>query len=542
AQYQYIPALALAKKDELNLRLNNPPSFRNPKSVLVIGLPPVRAAILPPLRAVDAKQVLCADKLGLVLPAEGAPLVFGTELGHSFVLHVENKSGTAIDLPARAEAGRGGFLVTTQSLPAPAWDEDFTGVLRGFWGFTSFDGPRFRLRASRPGHWVVAPKEADGLVVGRENKVHLQSAATSCVSDVLRNDESGKAVPLEWKSSKADELEVTLPLENANPGSLKLRVKKFGTREPDEVSLRTYVEAGRLDSFSIYAGDLEGVLKGTHLDQVMSLVLNGVTFAPSNLTRGNERDELKVVAHDNGGSTKLTAGQSGTVHVTLKDSRTFDLNTVVQAARPKLNLLSKGVQTEEPDVKIHVANPDELPQNARLNFFLKAQVPESFSPREKIEVATANESFRTVLTVKDGSLTLQDAKTVFAVLDPVKQLGPSAFGALKFRPLMEDGVQGDWQPLVNLVRVPELREIRCAPSAEPAQTALTQCVLRGDKLFLIDAVSADPDFSKSVKVPDGFADATLNIPPPKENVLYLRLRDDPGTVDTAVVPILAAQP
>src|SRR5581483_5646450 len=53
AQYQYIPALALPKKDELNLRLNNPPSFRNPKSVLVIGLPPIRTAPPPPLRAVD---------------------------------------------------------------------------------------------------------------------------------------------------------------------------------------------------------------------------------------------------------------------------------------------------------------------------------------------------------------------------------------------------------------------------------------------------------------------------------------------------------
>ncbi len=39
AAYQYIPALALPKGSELNLKLNNPPSFRNPKSVLVVGLP-----------------------------------------------------------------------------------------------------------------------------------------------------------------------------------------------------------------------------------------------------------------------------------------------------------------------------------------------------------------------------------------------------------------------------------------------------------------------------------------------------------------------
>ncbi len=68
AQYQYIPALALPKENELNLRLNNPPSFRNPKSVLVIGLPPVRAVAPPPLRAVDSAQVLCAGKPALFFP------------------------------------------------------------------------------------------------------------------------------------------------------------------------------------------------------------------------------------------------------------------------------------------------------------------------------------------------------------------------------------------------------------------------------------------------------------------------------------------
>src|SRR6267154_129447 len=52
-QYQYIPALALPKQEQLSLRLNNPPSFRNPRSVQVIGLPRVRPALPPPLRATD---------------------------------------------------------------------------------------------------------------------------------------------------------------------------------------------------------------------------------------------------------------------------------------------------------------------------------------------------------------------------------------------------------------------------------------------------------------------------------------------------------
>ncbi len=42
AQYQYIPAISFPQDDELNLRLNTPPSFHNPKSVIVIGLPSVQ--------------------------------------------------------------------------------------------------------------------------------------------------------------------------------------------------------------------------------------------------------------------------------------------------------------------------------------------------------------------------------------------------------------------------------------------------------------------------------------------------------------------
>jgi hypothetical protein len=41
AEYQYIPALALTKDDQVDLKLNNPPSFSKPKSVIVMSLPAV---------------------------------------------------------------------------------------------------------------------------------------------------------------------------------------------------------------------------------------------------------------------------------------------------------------------------------------------------------------------------------------------------------------------------------------------------------------------------------------------------------------------
>ena len=68
--YQYIPALALPQQEQLNLRLNNPPSFRKPKSVIVVGLPAVEAAQLPPLRPVHPGEIYCLQKPSLVLPEQ----------------------------------------------------------------------------------------------------------------------------------------------------------------------------------------------------------------------------------------------------------------------------------------------------------------------------------------------------------------------------------------------------------------------------------------------------------------------------------------
>ena len=117
-EFQYIPALALAKDDVLELKLNNPPSFRKPKSVLVVGLPAVEAAQFPPLRAVNSKQVLCLDKPGLVLPVVGAPLVFSTQYAHDLVLRVKEKSGLSTGSAGPADATRGGVAIDTHALNA----------------------------------------------------------------------------------------------------------------------------------------------------------------------------------------------------------------------------------------------------------------------------------------------------------------------------------------------------------------------------------------------------------------------------------------
>ena len=79
------------------------------------------------------------------------------------------------------------------------------------------------------------------------------------------------------------------------------------------------------------------------------------------------------------------------------------------------------------------------------------------------------------------------------------------------------------------------------PEVGKASAPEQECTLSGDKLFLIDAVSSDPDFASSITVPDGFVEASLVIPAPKGKTLYLKLRDDPTTVDTAVLPVTEEQ-
>ena len=434
AQYQYIPALALPKGDKLNLRLNNPPSFRNPKSVMVVGLPPVGASPLPPLRPVDPHQAFCAGRPDLVLPIDGAPLVFASELAHDFKLHLQTKgSGSpGIDLPAKVDPTRGGIVVDTRSIQPDTLDDDLTGTLHGFWGFQPLEGPSFRLRsAQQRGRWIVPSKDASALIVGRLDTLNLQSSQAACVENVSIRTAQGTRLDASWKQEKPDELQVGIPLENSTPGSVYVLIKKFGNPNVDEVTIHTYAEAGSLESLRLHAGDSDGILKGTRLDQVKDVELKGLHFAPGTLSRAHQKDELTLVTKD--AASTLTAGETIEAQVTLKDGRILKLSTTIDQPRPSVKLISKSVQVDPTSATaiIKLGGADELPQEGRLSFFLKAQVPENFSPTEKVEVATLDESFHVLLTVADGNLTMQDTKTELAVLDPMRHLGPSAFGPLK---------------------------------------------------------------------------------------------------------------
>lgn len=530
AQYVYIPSLALPKKEQMNLKLNNPPSFRKPMSVIVVGLPSVEAAQLPPLRAVNADSVFCLQKSSLVLPVEGAPLIFSSDIGHDLALYVPGKDGKDIKLPAKADPSSGGLLIDTHIAEGLSLDGQVTGTIRGAWGFEKYEGPNFRLRTSRSAPWTLATTDQSALIVGREDTLHLQSDSAVCVDDIKIRDAQGKEIKTTWKLTKPDEIEVKVALKDQSAGAMRAQFRQYGLAKADDVSLQAYSEAAHLDGFTINAGDKQGVLKGTRLDEVDHFELNGVHFVPAKLTRSNEKDELHLASQAN--TDGLKPDQTVVAKVALKDGRVLDLPTKVEPARPKLTLVSKNIQPGDTPTAITLGSQNELSLDGQISFLLKSEVPSRFPRSERIEVATADESFATILSISDGTLVMRDAQTLYATINPKKVFGPSAFGPLQFRPIQDDGTKGDWQPLATLVRVPVLKEIHCPDSADQP------CRLSGNNLFLIDSVASDQQFAHNAPVPTDFIDSTLNVPHPGDGGLFIKLRDDPSSVNTVTLTVV----
>jgi hypothetical protein len=529
ASYQYVPALPTAEGDRLDLVLNAAPSFHTPLSVLVTALPAIEPPAPPPLERVDPGETYCAERTDLVLPVDGAPLVYSTRYAHDMVLRVKTKDGRGLDLPVRADAARGGFVADTSGVDPASFGESIDGALSGYWGFETFTGPAFHLANAQPAAWRLADDDQASAVVGREDSVRLKGRDSACVDAVTLRGPSGDIQPVVWKAVGPDELTVSLPLTTADPGAMTLLVKQFGMKQPDAAPLQAFAEPGRLDSFTVHAGDDFGLLKGSRLDEVSAVNLDGVGFRPGALTTSAAGDELTLVAEDTPAAAALRSGQAATVKVVLEDGRTVRLNTSVATARPRVALIDKSVETPPATspLAIELGDQNELPAAARLTFSVRAEPPTSLVDPDAIEVATADGSASTTLTAANG-LTREDEHVALATLTPTKAFAASAFGALRFR-IVHDGVAGDWQPLATLVRLPVLRDLRCRDGAKEP------CQLTGSDLFLIDSISGDAAFDHPVKVPEGFPGEAITTPHPEGGRLFVRLRDDPTAIGRVVL-------
>jgi hypothetical protein len=576
AKYQYIPAIAFPDGDALNLRLNTPPSFNNPKSVIVIGLPAIQAAVPPPLRSPNPEAISCLLKPEVALPVEGAPLVYATALAHDLVLHLDGPNG-GTDIPVTPDAFRGGLVLAhlparkplpidssltsdtdskptpslaaaqshpteTASTPAPhPGTNTITGTITGFWGFDAFKGPALKLQDSPGKDWKLA--DDDVLIAGRENHLMLSSTGIACLNTVSLDTSIGKLVEAKWKpADQPSAVDVTISLKSIDPGSLHLAIKQFGDDKADTVAAKTYSEPARLTALELHAGDTTADLTGTSLDQVQQLTIDKLVFTPAPVNIPSNQDtatptpapsnsdiQLRLTLPPNSQAPKLKVGEHLTARFSLNDGRTLTLPVTVSPPRPSVTLISKNIGQATP-TPIHLAGDDDLPSDEQLTFSLKSVAP--FPRTGKIEISNADDSLRTALSVSAGNLVLQNPHTLLATLDPIKDFGTSAFGPLRLRPVAPDGTTGDWIPLVTLVRLPTLKDLHC-----PSDTA-QPCTVTGSSLYLVDSIATDSAFTSPTTVPEGFVGTALTLPRPAKTGFFLRLRDDPTAANTVTLPIL----
>ena len=421
--------------------------------------------------------------------------------------------------------------------PAPLLPAgDLTGVLRGKYGFDDWEGPRFHLHSAQPGKWTLAAGDQSALVVGREDTLHLEGESSLCVDKVEEQADGANPLKLAWKSPKPDSLEITMPMKKAAPGPVTLHITQFGLEKPDLLTLTAYAEAASLDRLTVSAGDKVALLKGTRLDEVKTAELDGIELTPSALSRVQDLDHLEMTAAAS--TANLDPGKHYVAKVVLRDGRELKAPVIVEPPRPQVALLSKGMQQEAsaPAPPVHLSSSEDLPVEERLVFFLKSSEPVKFPRGEKVEVAAVDGSFRTVLSLADGSLMLEDAKTAIGMVEPLARFGSSAFGPVQARAVSADGVTGDWLPMGTLVRLPGFKELQCP------RTATKPCTLTGTNLFLAASIGATADLDNAIDVPPEFTGTQLSVPRPVNGSLYLWLRDDPATVQTLTLPVLPVAP
>jgi hypothetical protein len=507
ARYQYIPAIAFPVDAALNLRLNTAPSFHNPKSVIVIGLPSIQTTSAPPLRPSDPKFVSCLARPGLTLPVEGAPLVFSTSFAHDLVLHINYPEGTSAapnlpqDLPLVPDAYKGGLVlgaaperkalpIAKVTLPtaaqptgknAPATNSpppqpapppaELTGTIEGYWGFDTFKGPTMPLQRT-PGHdWKVASHEP--LIAGRDGHVLLTSTASACINTITLDPAPGKHQAETWKAADApNTVDVALKLSDLpgnDPRTLQLAIHQFGIPDASTVSLTSYSEPAKLTGLEYHAGDASAVLAGSSLEQVKQVQLGSALFTPDTQGSAFAPHALHLILASSATPPKASPGEKLTAEVLLKDGRTLNLLVTVASARPSIQLISKAlVQPEKTraGIPLSLGSQDDLPLADTLMFAVRSTRP--FPRDARLEVASPDGTLQASLNVQSATLIVEDPTTVLGKLEPLKAFGPSAFGPIRARAVASDGSASDWVPLATLVRLPTITAVNC-----PATTAIT---------------------------------------------------------------------
>jgi hypothetical protein len=540
AKYRYIPAIAAPQGAALNLMLNAAPSFNDPKSVIVIGLPSIQSALLPRFTLADPAQVFCLPDPGMSIPLRGAPQLFATGFAHDLTLNLDVVNPRPISLVA--VPGAGGLIrsgdapipsrqarpqAQNAGSPGPGLGPIVQGTLHGYWGFDRFDGPALRFQRTAGGPWKLAG--ADALEAGRNADIMLQGSGSACIDQIALLSPSGakQELPLNWSTVREglSRLPLNLPLRAATPGTYALIVQEKGSGSPVRIAVAINGSATILDRLLLNPiTTTSAQLVGTGLAEVVSL-------------RHGEQIFLPNAAPDHGHLTLRSSGLYESTNLaqaiaTLKNGRSLPVPVAMEGPENILELIRVDATPAlaAGELSILLDSETDLPLDGTLRFVVQsmAAVPHG----QTIELATANGSAQTSLSLHDGSLILQDEHTIVASLDLLKAFGQSGFGELRLRGIGIDGSFGDWITVGNLVRRPHIKAILCTRAKHAT------CRIEGKDLFLALAFSATKDFAAPSLVPDGFDDPVLIVTMasmPQDRRLFVKLRDGSNVIATIQV-------
>jgi hypothetical protein len=243
----------------------------------------------------------------------------------------------------RTRTRAGGFVIDSAGLMGAGVNDATHASLHGYWGFDRYDGPGFQLVSASGQPWQLAAADQGALIIGREDTIQLQAGSIACLAGVTLKDSAGRELAAEWTAAGPDSVDIKLAMQQAKPGTLTLLVSQYGVVQPQAIALNAYSEAARLDSFTLHAGDAQGVLRGTRLDEVASL-----RSMASNSLPASSRPARAWTSCRCSRPTARGAHRSGPATVLppkcAQGWACAGLTTVIDAPRPRVVLIGKSAQ------------------------------------------------------------------------------------------------------------------------------------------------------------------------------------------------------
>jgi hypothetical protein len=538
AQYRYIPAISFPTGATMNLKLNSPPSFYNPKSVIVIALPPIEPPHTPRLHLEDPNEAFCLANPSMALPFRRTPALFSTGFSHDLaVVFGSDKSRTRIALTPDAYDGG---LIPADPIPEGLLDKFETiaadgsaivrGRLEGYWGFDRLDGPILTFQYSPGDKWKLL--DAKAFIAGENTQVTLQGRGTACVEKITMLDATGESTPVSFdRDSNNGNLLLHLPFKGRSPGSYSLTIAQHGTSAVMRIPVPVYSKDIQVDKMLLGEGD-SAILLGEHLQKVVSVKVGDQTFVPS----GAAPDERGLQLRASGTPAPDDPPEA---IVKLKDGGLMTVPVSDEESGATLKVLScdSTLSTPNGEIPVGLSSQRDIALHGMLHFVV--QSAGAFPRGQIIEISTADGAVHTTISLNSEDLILQDDHTAVGMVDLDKVFGESAFGEIRLRAVPGDGTVGNWVTLGKLVRRPHISAVHCTSVGVPT------CMVEGSDLFLALAFSASDDFASAVPVPTGFDGSNFAIPMKansRNSTIYVRLRDDPEGLATIRIPAKGTRP